>query len=641
MKFLSKSGSTATPEQAETSEFAEPFEYTEENLQVPEAVYPEPADETVPKPKGAFFQRLFHKNANHTPKKKLSTKAMIILVCVIVVAGIAVWKLLPFDRKAAKTNVTYTAATVQKRDVSVTLSGSGTLAAASSYGVTSLVSGEVKSANFEKGDTVQEGDVLYQIDPSDAESSIESAELNVQKSELSYENAAKALANLNVSAPASGTITELDVKVGDNVQNGGKIGVVRNSAVMSLKVPFNSADAASIRIGDAATVTLDSTFETLSGTVTKVASNEQVLTGNMLVRYVTIDVSNPGGITDTTTGSAEIGGIACNSNATFAYKSSENITAKASGTVKSVLADEGDRVSSGQTVITLDSSDAEQQVSNAKLSLEDARNSLEDKQKALDDYTIKSPISGTVIEKDVKAGDKLSGGGSSSSTTLCKIYDLSYLTMDISVDELDVSKVQVGQKVSITADAVEGKTYTGEVTNVSISGTTSNGVTAYPVTVKITDADGLLPGMNVDAKIVVESVSDVLTVPVDAVARGNTVLALQNSSTAVKDGQKLTLGDSGKPDGFKSAKVTLGVSNDDYIEVKSGLKEGDVVAVATIVADTSKTTAAGGFGMAGGNGMRSGSGGEGGMPNESGGMRSGGGEGGMSGGSSGGVPQGG
>ena len=151
--------------------------------------------------------------------------------------------------------------------------------------------------------------------------------------------------------------------------------------------------------------------------------------------------------------------------------------------------------------------------------------------------------------------------------------------------------------------------------------------------------------MNVDAKIVVESVSNVLTVPVDAVARGNTVLALTDSSTTMKDGQKLTLGDSGKPEGFKSTKVTLGVSNDDYIEVKTGLKEGDVVAVATVVADTSKqTTAAGGFGMAGGSGVRSGSGGEGGMRSGSGGesgMRSGsGGEGSMPGGSSGG-PQGG
>ena len=206
---------------------------------------------------------------------------------------------------------------------------------------------------------------------------------------------------------------------------------------------------------------------------------------------------------------------------------------------------------------------------------------------------------------------------------MCKIYDLSYLTMDISVDELDVSEVQVGQEVTITADAVADKTYTGEVTNVSISGTTSNGVTTYPVTVKITDTDGLLPGMNVDAKIVVESVTDVLTVPVDAVSRGNTVLALSDSSVTYKDGDKLTLDDKDSPVGFKSSKVTLGLSSDDYIEVKSGLKEGDVVAVGTVVQSTSTTTTSGGAlggmtgGMSGGGGDMGGGGGD--MPQGGGG----------------------
>jgi len=613
MKFFSKKSIQTPPKQAGSLDF------TEENTQALETIVPETADEAVPQPKGNVFQRLFPKKGPDGQKKKLSKKAKIILVCVVLVAAIVALKLLPIGKKADAASVTYTAATVQKRDVTVTLTGTATLAAANAYDVSSLVTGEVKSANFEKGDTVQEGDVLYQIDTSDAETGIESAALNVQKSELSYENAQKALANLTVSSPASGTITELNVKVGDNVQSGGKIGVVRNSGTMSLKVPFNSADAASIRVGQSATVTLDSTFETLSGTVTKVAATEQVLTGNMLVRYVTIDVTNPGGITDTTTGSAQIGDVACNSSATFAYKSSETISAKASGTVTSLSAEEGDRVSSGQTVLTLSSSDAEQNVTNAKLSLEEARNNLKDKQKALENYTIKSPISGTVIEKTVKAGDKLTSGGSSSTTTLCKIYDLSYLTMDMSVDELDVNKVKVGQKVTITADAAEGKTYEGEVTSVSISGTTSNGVTAYPVTIKLTETEGLLPGMNVNAKIVVESVSNVLTVPVDAVVRGNTVLAQSEPSTAVKDGDKLTLNDSGKPTGFKSTKVTLGVSNDNYIEIKSGLKQGDVVAVATVVADSSKQ-AAGQFGMEGG---RAAQGGE--MPQGSGGEPQGGG----------------
>ena len=556
--------------------------------------------------------------------KKLSKKGKIILIAVIAAAAVlgVCAKLFWFKGATAAANVSYSAAVVQKRDISVTLSGSGTLAAANSYNVTSLVSGEVTAANFQKGDTVKAGDVLYQIDPSDAEDSIKSAQLNVEKAELSYENAQKSLTNLTVVSPAAGTITTLNVKVGDTVQSGSTVGVVRNSGTMSLKVPFNSADVSSFYVGETASVTLDSTFETLSGRITKISSTEQVLAGNMLVKYVTIDVTNPGGITDSTTGTATVGEIACNSGAAFTYKSSENITAKASGTVKAVAADEGDRVSAGGTVVTLTSDDAQENVTNAKISLEDARNNLESKQKALEDYTIKSPIDGTVIEKNVKVGDKLSNGSvsgsssssssgssssssSSSSSGMCKIYDLSYLTMDISVDELDVSDVKVGQKVTITADAVEGKTYEGVVTNVSLSGTTSNGVTAYPVTVKITDTEGLLPGMNVNAKIVVESVSDMLSVPVSAVSRGNSVLALSDSTAAYKDGDKLTVDDKNQPVGFKRTEVTLGLSSDDYIEVKSGLKEGDVVAVGTVVQSTSTTSGAFG-GMSGDRSNRSG-----------------------------------
>jgi HlyD family secretion protein len=65
--------------------------------------------------------------------------------------------------------------------------------------------------------------------------------------------------------------------------------------------------------------------------------------------------------------------------------------------------------------------------------------------------------------------------------------------MQLNVDELDIAKVQVGQTETITADAAGGKTYTGIVTKVNINGTTNNGVTAYPVTIRIDETEGLLP----------------------------------------------------------------------------------------------------------------------------------------------------
>lgn len=514
------------------------------------------------------------------PKKKIIVIASIALLLLLLILGIR-----SCGNKAGAvtgTMSTYTAAQVGKHDITVKLSGSGTLKPADSYNVTSLATGEILRADFKEGDTVDKGTVLYQIDTKDADTNIRSAELNLQRSQLAYSSAQKSLSNLNVTASISGTVTELNVKVGDSVAAGQKIGTIRNSAAMSLEVPFNSADVDSFYIGEPATVTLDSTFETLSGTVTKISNAEKVMTGNMLVKYVTIEVSNPGGITDSTAATATIDGIACSSSASFKYKSSETVTAKSSGEVVSILVSEGNSAQKGAVIVKLENSDLEQNAANSKLALEEAQNNLENRKKALEDYTIKSPISGTIITKTYKAGDKLDSA--SGKTTLCTIYDLSYLTMELSVDELDISKVRVGQKVTVKADAVEGKTFTGEVTKVNISGTTTNGVTAYPVTVKITETEGLMPGMNVTAEIVVESVKNVLAVPVDAISRGNKVLVCKDASKLkTSDGSTLITDKSGIPQGFEYVNVTLGVNNKEYIQITSGLKEGDTIAVVHII----------------------------------------------------------
>jgi len=529
--------------------------------------------------------------------KKPKKKRTIIIICIVVIIAVILGlKSCNGSKGKAASNATYTTSTVVKSDISSTLNGTGTLKPANSYDVTALATGKILSADFEEGDIVESGSILYQIDKTDAETNIKSAELNLEKSKLSYNNILKTQDNLNVTAPESGKITTLNVQVGDNVASGATIGTIKDSSTMSLAVPFNSSDVDSFYLGESANVTLDSTFETLPGTISKISGTEQILTGNMLVRYVTIDVTNPGGIAETTVGTAIVGNIACNSSASFKYKSSQSIIAKASGTVDSIVCDEGSAVSKGTVILKLTSDDIEGNIMNAKLSLEDAQNALDDKMKALDNYTITSPISGTVTSKKSKAGDKLgSGSSSTANSTLCTILDLSYLTVEMSVDELDIKKVSVGQKVTVTVEAAGDQTYTGVVTKVNISGTTTNGVTAYPVTVRIDDTDGLLPGMNVSTSIVVESVTNVLAVPVNAVVRGNQVLVKKDSSTASTDSTKiLTTGTSGIPDGFEYVDVTLGINNSELIEIKSGLSEGDIIAVPSVSIDPNMMYAASG-----------------------------------------------
>jgi len=276
---------------------------------------------------------------------------------------------------------------------------------------------------------------------------------------------------------------------------------------------------------------------------------------------------------------AQIGDFLCASGSTFEASIDTVMNADISGNVEveSVFVTEGDYIEKGGAFFKMTSKSSENllrtfedAVDKAQEAMESAQNKLESTQDSYGNYTITAPISGTVITKSTKAGDKVQSGGNAA-TTLATIYDLSELTFEMSVDELDVQNVKVGQTVEITADAFEGKRFTGTVTNVSLASSYSNGVTNYPVTVSLDEVGELLPGMNVDGNIILEQAEDVLVIPVDALMRGNRVYIKDDS---VKEAQ------GNVPAGFRAVEVETGLMNDDYVEILSGLSEGDEVYVA-------------------------------------------------------------
>ena len=384
----------------------------------------QPAEEIPAAPKKGRLKKLL---------KGKKRKCLALLLVAAIVAGILAARGLGGQEASAEAS--YQTATVEKRNITRSLSSSGTLQPADSYTVSTLVSGEILSDTFEEGDQVAEGQLLYTLDSSSASNSHTQAQTNYKQAvEAKYP-----------TADMSGTVSEVYVKNGDTVS-----------------------------------------------------------AGTELMRICTIT---------------------------------------------------GDSVDNS--------------IENAKISMENARSSLENAQETLDDYSITAPISGEVVTKTAKAGDKIEGG---SDGTLCVIYDLSCLEMTMSIDELDISDVAVGQEVQITADAVEGTTYTGVVTKVSVAGTTSGGITTYPVTVRIDETEGLRPGMNVDAEIILESAEDVLAIPSGAVNRGNTVLITADSPSAAN------AVDREAPEGYVYVEVETGISDDSYTQVLSGLQEGDTVA---------------------------------------------------------------
>ena len=539
-------------------------------------------------------------------KKRRWKKFAVAGVALVVAAGVG-WQMLSPGQSSAASATSYTTAEVTRMDVSSSITGSGTLEAADSYSVTTLIEGSILTADFEEGDEVEEGTILYTIDSSDASNSLEQAEISLNQAQRSYNNQLESQEDLTITAPVAGQVYSIDVEVGDDVTAGETVATIRDSQTMSLEVSFPADDASSFYVGQSATVTLDSTFETLTGTISKISGTDTVLTGNVIVRTVTIDVSNPGGLSTEQTASAAVGTATSTASGTFTYKEEETVTAQVSGEVSAIRVSEGDQVSSGQTLIVLTSDDLDDSLQSASESLRNAEISLENQYENLDDYTITSPIKGTIVDKNYNAGET-----TEANQVLCTIYDLSYLTMTLSVDELDIASIEVGQSVSIVADAVEDTTYTGTVTKVSVAGTSSGSATTYPVTIRIDETDGLLPGMSVDATIELASAEDVLAIPSAALNRGDTVLVTADSPSAANG----TLVESTTEDGedYYSVEVTTGVSGDDYIEIVSGLQEGDTVAYIPTSSSSSEMGMMGGMPGGMGGGMPSGGGGMGGGP---------------------------
>lgn len=490
-------------------------------------------------------------------------------IAVVAAAAVLVAVIVPRKSRSASADLAYTQEKLGRRDIVNVYDGSGTINAADSYTVKSLVTGTVLTADFELGDTIQKGDVLYVIDSSDVEGDLESAQLSVSQAQRSYDDAADAR---NVRTKIGGEVSSFAVAAGDAVQAGQTVATVRDTSVMLLAVDFPAAEAQSFAVGQAAQVMPDTTFEVLNGTIRSVSGADPSGDASLMTCTVTIAVPNAGSLTTAQAAVAQVNGVSSLNSAHFAYQREETVVAAASGTVSELCVKEGSTVRQNDVLLRITGKDLDKQAQNAADNLRSAELRMSSAERNISHYTIDAPISGTIVDKKVKAGDKLSANDTAMQN-LCTIYDMSYLEMKLNVDELKIRSLEVGQEVDITADAVPGETYKGVISSVLVAGTTANGSTSYPVTVRIDDMGELLPGMNATAKITTASVKNVLALPNAALVRGSYVLVTKDSPSAANAETSMTA-----PDGYVYVKVTTGISDDDYIEVKSGLQEGDTIA---------------------------------------------------------------
>jgi len=192
---------------------------------------------------------------------------------------------------------------------------------------------------------------------------------------------------------------------------------------------------------------------------------------------------------------------------------------------------------------------------------------------------IYAPISGTVSGLSLQVGSVINSQSSSNtSATTNKIAGVrtdAMPTISVDLTEIDVPKVKVGDKATITFDAFSDKTFTGKVVSIDLIGAVSSGVTTYPTVILLdTNPKEILPNMAASANIITDSKQNVLMVPVSAVTTNESVSTVQ-------------LMKNNKP---QAVEVEIGLSSDEYVEIKSGINEGDTVVTATVAQKTGSST---------------------------------------------------
>lgn len=373
-------------------------------------------------------------------------------------------------------------------------------------------------------------------------------------------------------------------------------------------------------------------------------------------------------------------------NIETAYR--ETLKSSSAGKIAAVAAKQGDKVTKGQTLASFEQDDSsgskETQIRSKQLDLKKKQLDLDHLQKqfkeasdddkraelaisiqkqqldiesamedivALQEETdeelapIVAPIDGTLATFSLAVGDSLGGQGGSNSAALGEVVDYEHLQITVGVDELDITKVKLGQSAFIRVEALPDRNFTGKVTSVAQEGKTTGGVATFDVTIALDEATNLKAGMSAEATIIVEQKADALYLPIEAVQSiGNRYFVTVSGTEAAgeadspapangvsrpgADREGAASGGRGSATGNGSRQnrmaaaalqgagnrvaVEVGLHNEDFIEILSGLQEGQEVVVPTTAAGGAGQNAfgAGGFGAGGiGGGFTRGSGG--------------------------------
>ena len=515
-------------------------------------------------------------------KKKLIRRIISLVIVLALIAGIVVWRKNSADQSGAAEVLTDS---VYRGSITSMVEGSGAAVPKNSASITLLSDGQVLEVFVSEGDFVQKGDQLYSIESSAAQTEYNKAEKELRSAQKEYDKLAGASNDLNVRADYAGILLDVaTIASGDEVTKGSKVATLVDNTKLLLPLYFSYAYEDMISVGQSATVSIPVTMAQLPGTVHEIHKVQRVSAEGSKLFEVVIAVDNPGTLTEkmAATATLNIGG-----ETVYPYEPGElkwfrstTLTAEISGECATNKLFDYMPVRAGESVLTLTAESSEDALDSAEALVEQAKEKLEKAQKNLDALNGVAPIDGTVLSLGISAGEEAKTG-----TVAVSIADTSTMIVNTQIDEMNVSFAKAGMPVDIT---LWENQMTGVIESVSLTAAASDGMSSgvarFPMVISVDNSEGLLmSGAYVNYSFTASQSDDCLIVPIQCVKSAQTVdgenckvLFVQTDEPPVND-VELATDMMDIPEGFYPAVVEIGISDNNSVEIKSGVEEGTVV----------------------------------------------------------------
>lgn len=519
---------------------------------------------------------------------------MIALIIVIVIGGgfYAYRELVPPPAQETQGPV-YSTKPVTKGDITVGIDVTGPLNPSRGGGIqapggrnyyempTSSIQYTLVEILVEEGSEVKMGQVIARLAAPELQTQIKNA-----KDELESENKflsaltglpPERLYEINPSqgvvlrAPIDGRVSGLSVSEGKEVKQGHIVARIVDDSYFKINAKIYPDEFAQVELGQELALRFSIFDGTYYGKVTDVNPNpvpdgDEENPAKGFAYWITVEGKNPGlvksgievylGIPDANKDSTKVLWFASPSKVE-GFVNEERVLSTVEAMATEVHVREMQTVKKGDAIVSLSGSDVRKTIEEKLVKIREKESQLAELYSKAGQMEVKSPMDGVIANWDTQLGAQIRPG-----EWMGYVFNTGDMGMWVEVDDIDVLMIQQGSPVKVTVDALPGETFEGEVMHVSTMGKDMKGITQFAVDIRVKGGPNLRPGMQAKAYIDAGSAKDVLLIPLEGIFEEDGIQKVEVLN----------------PDGTtKAATVKLGLMNDRIAEVKSGLKEGELV----------------------------------------------------------------